>query len=148
MADGVKLIRVKKAELPTNFLDRATWDKVGKVAAAGVIDNIIKQTQADGQALKKNASSTIKRKRKLALPLLSLVFKDRSLVKGAKQSFIWRIGRNSVTIRPATAEAKNRTKWVQQKGFTGWFGISAATKTAIKALIRKSIKKAFSKASG
>lgn len=147
----VKIYSSSKITLPDVFLDEKAYDQIGKVAEASILDNIRRQQQADGSALKINAPSTRERKRRAGRPVLSLVDRLHRFVKGNQRS--WKVrkttkrGRvNGIEVVPATSELKKLVRYVQEKGYVGWFGINKDAVAAIKEAVRESIRRQFKKA--
>lgn len=124
-----KIIKAAPAnlKLPANVLE-----DVGRIIGASIIDNIDKQQQADGSALKENAPSTKKRKLALGQGMRSLIAEKLRFVKGSQGSWKFTVSRQSVSVEPATGELKSLVRYVQQKGYTGWFGINKAGMAAAK----------------
>ena len=59
-------VKYKKLEMEAKSLlsfRKSFWNRVSKAVERSIITNILDQTQADGSAIKKNAPSTIERKR-------------------------------------------------------------------------------------
>ena len=142
-------IRVKrvKAKLPALRIPMPVMRKVGKVAEGSILDNIKKQRQADGSPLKENAPSTQERKRRLRRPLLSLVDELHRFVQGNRGSWHWyptKKGEQTlVVITPATAELRRLVRYVQDKGYTGWFAVSKKGEAGIRKIFRDWIKGEF-----
>ncbi len=128
--------------------DENTLSDIGRLVSGGILDNIRSQRQADGTSLKANAPSTREAKRKMGLPALSLVFKQHRFVKGLSQSWaaVVDLARNRVSVRPATMELANLSRSLQQRGYTGWFGVSERARAAIIERVRRFIKKAIKEA--
>jgi hypothetical protein len=144
----VELKRVVKAKLPQIKFGAAVWKQIGEIAEGGILDNIMRQRQADGRPIKENAPSTRERKRKEGKPQLSLIDRKKRFIKGGGGSWRFRVLKNGVVIRPAKAELKRISRWVQQKGYVGWFGLSEKHVEVIRAIFRKEIRKQFKGANG
>ena len=142
----VDLVRKRVAVLPKYKFDQRTFEKIGKAVAGGVLVNIASQKQADGQRLKANRPATQQRKRDKGRPALSLVDKKRRFVKGGGGSWKYKATSSSVVVFPATNELKALVRWVQLKGYVGWFGISDKARNAIRAILREFIKATNKKA--
>ena len=120
---------------------------MGAIVGEGIVDNIERQQQADGRALKRNARSTMERKRRLGRALLSLIDKQRRFVK--KRGRSWKVlgfTKTSVEVGPATQELSRLSKFVQKKGYTGWLGSSARTQKKQLKIIRAELKRIFDRA--
>jgi hypothetical protein len=126
-------------------LDGDVLDKIGKVVAGSILDNIRSQQTVDGGQLKANAPSTRAAKRAMGLPPLSLVFKQHRFVKGNSASWAHAVdaGDGRVTIRPANQELANISRSLQQRGYVGFFGISLRAREAVRAAVRKWIRERF-----
>lgn len=137
---------------PKIALTKAFAEKIGKLLAAGVVDNILQQRQAKGGSIKVNAPSTRERKQRQGRPTLSLIDdpKKRRLVKGRGRSFASGVmgtsGKYTIKIVPATYEARQIVRYVQDKGYTGWFGVHKDTKAAVIEMIREEVKKKWAAA--
>lgn len=140
--------RVQRAKLPELRLPVDVLEDFGELGEASILDNIKKQQQADGGALKENAPITKKRKRKKRRPLLSLVDRLHRFVRVRGQSWAHEIHVRSSTvkIRAATQELRNIAEYVQRMGYTGWFGINERARAAMRARLRKWIREEFKKA--
>lgn len=142
--------RTRKAVLPDLVWDKKVLTEIGEVAAAGVVDNVLKQKQEDGSRIKVNKPSTRRRKLLEGKQLLSLIDEDHRFIKGGRGSFQHRhrgVGPlRTVVISPATAELREISKHVQRMGYTGWFGISKETADALRLIVRKFIKEKILKA--
>lgn len=143
----IKIERVVKAEIPSIKFPKPFWSNVAKIIEGSILDNLRKQQQADGSALKKNARTTLLRKQALGRRLLSLVDKEHRFVKGNAAS--WKplkfLGGKGVEVGPATGELKRLSIFVQKKGYTGWMGLNKEALSALKALARKEIKRILKK---
>lgn len=118
--------------------------RIGRVVEGSILDNVKSQTTADGGAIKRNAPSTRERKRKLGLPQLSLIFKNRRFGKGKQQTFSITATATRVAVRPH-AEHMRLVGWLHEMGYTGWIGISAKGSAAIRLLLRQWIVRRFSR---
>ena len=138
----LKIQREVVADIPAIKLDKPFWRRVGLIVEASLLDNIRKQQQADGKKLKTNAAATRESKRRRRLPLLSLVDAKHRFVKGRGAS--WRITEflaNGIIVGPATSQLKKLNRRVQNAGYTGWMGLGASGKAALRAMLRKHIRK-------
>jgi hypothetical protein len=127
---------------PEIKLTRPFWQKVGEIVAASTRRNILQQQQADGSRLKRNAPSTQTRKQEAGRPLLSLIDVGRRLV--TKGAYIITPISHGVEIEPA---ARNIARWVQQKGYIGWLGVSRKAARALTQLVDQEIKRQIARAS-
>lgn len=130
-------------------LPRSFWDRTGAIVAAGIVDNILAQKQASGEALKKNAPSTRDRKAREGKPQLSLVDALHRFIKGSGAS--WKVLRylprgRGIIVGPATLELSRIIRYVGEKGYVGYVGISAKTAAALKALLRGELRAMFRRA--
>lgn len=150
-------------------------EQAGKVIAASILDNVQKQKQADGSALRSNRPSTIERKIRLGQRPMSLVDQGHRLVKGGGVSYKVDAAPGVVTVRPSEQvvqapikqvppmhgrKRRKRTKttskaspaqlmrWVQEAGYTGWFAPGAHGIAALKALFAQHIREQIAKAAG
>ena len=130
--------------------DRDLLTKIGKVIEGNIIDNIARQIQASGAALKRNKPSTSRRKRASGQTwrgiVMSLVAQMRRFVQPGGRSWRSVIDKNSVAVMPATGELALISGYVQRKGYTGWFGISRKGGAAIRLVVGDWIKGQFKKA--
>ena len=169
----LKIWRKQTAHFPKGLTTKEDMELVGKVLESSILRNIKTQKQADGTALKKNPPATLNAKRRYDGILLSL--RERrtrgSFTQGKERSWDYQVTRKDrVTIRPAVkmvppnpARANyhlrrkgskalkpvsftNLIKWVQRKGYVGWFGLDKKGTAAVRVIIRKSIKKACGEA--
>lgn len=130
-----------RAKLSTLRLDHGLLERCGKIMAGGIIDNIERQQQASGAGLRQNAPSTLERKRRKARPLMSLIDELNRFVRGSGASWAVNVdpAKNDVIIEPTTGELRNLVRWVQMKGYVGWFGISKTTLAALKEMVYQDI---------
>jgi hypothetical protein len=137
---------------PKIELGKPFVEKIGQIIAAGVVDNILKQRQTGGARIRVNAPSTRERKQRQGRPTLSLIDdpKKRRLVKGRGRSFQSGVmgtrGKYRIKIVPATQETRQIVRYVQDKGYTGWFGVHEYTYNAVVELIRQTVKEKWKKA--
>ena len=128
-------------------------EKIGKLAVGSILMNIKAQQQADGTALKRNAPSTILYKQKHGIIPLSLVAWGQRLIKQMGISFIATTHPTHVIVEPSPAPLPARkgpamaprdlSRFVQLKGYVGWFGLNIPAKEAIREVIRKAIVRAL-----
>lgn len=118
------------------------FQRAGEVVAGDVRRNILKQKQADGSPLKRNAPGTLSRKRKKGLPLLSLIAEGRRLVK--QGAFRVTLRKGMAIVRPVHADI---SRWVQKMGYTGWLGPSREGRKAVIQVFREAIERARKEAS-
>ena len=167
----VEIIRKRVAKMPGLKFTRTLWDEIGAVATAGISENIQKQQQASGAAIKKNSPSWQAEKAIRGWDARSLIAKNKSFIRKSKKkgtdgrdplrSFLWTTDfRNRfISIKPTTKQWKNPrgkghvgfnklTKYVQEKGYVGWFDLHRRTVKQIDALIARWIKRKFSKMKG
>lgn len=155
-----------KIEVRTDTLDLNTralfsfpapfWKRVSKIAARSIIQNIKKQKQADGSELKKNKQSTLDRKKRQGRRLLSLVddpashrfvqtafgsYEPKALIKSPGQRFY-----NGVRIGFTRDNALTVARYLQSRGYVGWFAVNQAGMTAIAIEYKKEIARALKRA--
>lgn len=125
-----------KGALSALRMDAAILLKIGRIVEGNVIDNIAHQTQASGAPLKQNARSTAIRKREKGWlwngRVMALVAQMHRFVRPMGGSWRVIVGNNSVSVKPATGEIAQLSRFVQEKGYTGWFAVSNAGRNAIK----------------
>ncbi len=160
-----KIVRQQKYKAPNLKLDGETLDEFGRIAVASILTNIRDQKQADGSPLKRNAPSTRQHKIDLRLPNpdLALVWIGRRLVKGNQTSFEYQVDdqKHQVTVRPSTEQVTARhgeikstaspaalCRYVQRRGYVGWFGINEKARLAMRASLRKFLERQIRKARG
>jgi hypothetical protein len=114
---------------------------VGQLAKTSIQDNINQQMQADGSSLKANAPSTARRKELENKPVLSLVDEEHRFIQ--PDSFSATVVDERVTIEPGNEELKDLSRQVQEKGYTGWFGLNATAEKAVRVTMRNAIKRLF-----
>lgn len=142
------IIRARKTvQVPKIVFDDEFWTTVATVARSNVRENILNQKQADGGELKRNATSTMLKKLGQGKALLSLVDEPESkgghrFVRSGDGS--WKLSRflpdgRGVVVGPATEELRSLMKYLYDKGYWGYFGLSASGVSAIRALIRQRI---------
>lgn len=140
----MSVTRQVRAKLPTLAgFSPAFWNDVADIVIGGILANIAGQRTADGGRIKVNAPSTRERKRRHGQPLLSLVDLHHRLVRSGDAS--WTVQRflpngTGIVIGPADDMVADISRWVQEAGYTGWIGISAKARAAIKARLRQELK--------
>ncbi len=140
-----------KLAVGLSHLPRPFWNRVGQVAAGSILDNITRQKQASGAALKRNKPATLERKLKEGKPPLALVDALHRFVRGGGAS--WKIleylpdGRG-IVVGPATDELTRLVKYLAQKGYRGYIGINAKARAALAVLLRNEIRAMFRRAAG
>jgi hypothetical protein len=126
-------------------------EEAGQAVVESIERNIENQVQADGSQLKRNAPSTMESKRRRRLPQLSLVAQFRRFISKTSS---WRVRatKTSVTVEPTSYRGggkrrlKDLVRWVQEKGYTGWFGIDKKGAAKIKKALKRRIKGVFRRA--
>lgn len=156
-----RIVRKRKAHFPgLKLLNKETMEKIGGIASQGIALNIKEQQTVNGGSIKDNSPLWQRVKKRRGWDSRSLVAKKKSFLKqkGSNVSFPYELKRDSIIIRPSqsartggykggpTAAFKDVAIWVQQKGYTGWFGLREKTKKLIRTVIRDFIKKEFAKA--
>jgi hypothetical protein len=142
-------VEVEEIELPKVSSDKKIMQEIGELVALGVSQNVIDQRQADGAPIQENAPSTIaaKRKKYPGRPIRSLIYERLRFVHSP--AFKATSTKNETVIEPGSINLRAISKHVQDLGYTGWFGVSAKTMSAIKerldAYVREFLKKAAKK---
>lgn len=146
---GIEFERQRVIGTPDLKWSDKFWLEVAKVAEASTLESIRNQKQRDGSKLKVNAKSTRDRKRRKGRPLLSLVDEKHRFTKGGQNS--WDIikflpGNTGIVIAGATVELRKLVEYVTEKGYIGWLGLHTAGVRAVRALMRREVKRQFRKA--
>lgn len=139
-----------RSDSPALRLSQDAMRDIGRVIAASIRENVITQTQADGSAIKSNRTATIESKRKRGLPALSLIDAGRRLELAA--SYIVSGARNRIEVAmsrsPRRGHAAKKaeapsvlSRYVQERGYTGWFAPSAKGIAAVRAYLRQLVMK-------
>lgn len=158
MPDGIRVERIA-AVLPALKVPATVMNEVGQIAEGNILDNINTQRQGDGSPIKANAPSTLERKRRLGRGTRSLIDEFHRFVRGNKGSWRWKATTKgqlaAVEITPTTV-ARGRgsrrralsdlVRWVQEKGYVGWFALSDDGRDAIRDVFRKWIRREFRRA--
>ena len=157
-----KIVMDVKGTFPSLRMDDELLKRIGKIGEGAVLENIIRQKQADGSRLQRNKKSTIDLKiRKGNLwrgRAMSLIDEKKRFVKGGGRSFRSRkADGNSVIIAPSpfgsgNPSIKQLATWLQQpheerNSYTGWFGLNKKAVGAIRSELRRWIREEFKKAS-
>lgn len=152
-----------------DLIDDELMDRAGKRLVGDVVKNIRDQRQADGDALKQNATSTRKRKQRMGIPQMSLLdIGQRLLIVEKSWKYTTNLKKLTITVEPTstpqtalkkythknkrtgkrrtsiarnTASAKEIVEWVQEAGYTGWFEMSEAGIMGIADLLSEKIRK-------
>ena len=150
-------VEIERVVLPREInLPRSMYEGVGKLVAAAIVSNIIRQQRADGGAIKQNAPSTLQSKRDRGVRLRSLIDEGERLIRGRGQSFRLETSPNQVAVVPSStartgrprskpASAKQIARWVQEKGYVGWFGVGRQDRAAIKEWLKKEVREYLAK---
>jgi len=139
-------------EIPLTFpdlkLDEKALKEIGRAIEIDTVTNIKDQKKIDGSAIKKNSPGYAKWKRASGFGTRSLIARDKSLIKLQNKSFAAKtsVSDQSVVVAPAVGNAADRSEGVQEKGYTGWFGISPRAVDAIQAALARFIERAWKKA--
>lgn len=144
----IKLIRTRKPKIPKLRLDRHAWGLVGDIAIGDMLERIDKQQAPDRRKLKRNAKSTRERKRRQGKPILALhdTGKRFHRPEGYKKKFMRR-GRGVVVFPKDRKVAKYVTSmYPEHRTGYRWIGMSKAAWRAVRALIRKELRKQIKKA--
>jgi len=141
----IEVIRqtVKAAPKPEKMtLGKDCLAALGNIGIDALQSNIEDQQQANGAPLKKNAQSTYRRKELAGQsPVKSLIDRLHRFMKS--NSFKAAVGHDAVTVEPRSAELKEINVWVQEKGYTGWWGFRPKWKEMSRETIRRRIKEWF-----
>jgi len=158
-----KVVEEVRAELPALRLDEELLKRIGKIGEGAILENILRQKQADGSRLQQNKPSTKKRKIKDGRlwrgRVMSLIDKKKRFVQGQGRSFTSRPvnGGHGVVVEPSSSGSgspsiKQLASWLQQpheqrNRYTGWFGLNKKAVGAIRKELRRWIADEFKKAS-
>ena len=118
-----------------------TFSKIGEIAISAIQANITSQQRADGSPIKKNEPSTVSRKELAGREPLSLIDEEHRFIHA--DSFSATATDSNVTIEPRSDELKDLNLQVQQKDYTGWFGINAEARRLIGGLAMNAVKGFF-----
>jgi len=135
----------KPPKFPALNLGKETFEEVGEIASASIVLNVKSGKQADGSDIKKNAPSTILRKRlRKALfvkggkgSVRSLIDTKGRFIQSKGGSWRWFAHENRAVVEPATAELRKLSRYVQERGYVGWFDVSKKGWTLIRKVIRE-----------
>lgn len=147
----ITLKRKQIAKLPRYELGKKTFEEIGAVASDGVVLNVKDGKQITGARIKRNAPSTAAQKRaKRRLwrgRVASLIDKKHRFIRPG-QGGSWRYWAysNRVKIEPGNQELKRLSRWVQEKRYLGWFGLSQRVRRLIKAIVKKRLLEIVKKA--
>ncbi len=155
-----------KIEVKTDTLDFKTrtlfsfpatfWKKTAKIAARSIVQNIKNQQQRDGSPLKQNKQQTLDRKRRQRRPGKSLMddpashrfiqtafgsYEPKALHQTRGQRFY-----TGVTIGFSQQEAATVARFLQKRGYVGWFGVNQAGMRAIAIEYKKAVARALQRA--
>jgi hypothetical protein len=121
-------------------MPKAYWDEVASIVAIGIVDNIVKQKQANGSKLKPNPDGYKEKKRAMGRGTRSLVDEKHRFVQGGDGSWKvtqWHAANTGITIGPATTELEGLVRYNWDRGYKGYIGVSRETKLAILALTQE-----------
>lgn len=144
-------MRVVKAELPALKVPAPVLKELGQQVERGILWNIVNQRQADGSVIRPNARNYADMKRKFNWTdrgqVKPLVAQMRRFIRPFGQSWMTTTNtkNSSATVQPANFELQQLVRWVQQKGFLGWFAVSKKVQLALRGVLRKWIKAEFDK---
>lgn len=144
-----EVVEERRARIPAIRFDLELMKRIGQHVEGAILENIMRQRQADGSRIRRNAKVTAKIKRRHGWlwrgRVMSLIAKKHRFVKGKGQSWRWRsINRNTeVIIEPVFGELMKLNVWVQEKGFTGWFGLSKKQKAGLRRVLRDWVRDAM-----
>jgi hypothetical protein len=150
LAKPFEIVVVQKAHFP-NFdqAPKKVREEMAAVVEGSLIANILDGKQASGLPLKTNKRATADRKRRKGWlhdgQVKSLIAEKQRIIKGGKKSFVWKLGKNLIEFKPA-ATWRNINRWVQEKGYTGFWGLSKDGEKAVRETLRLWIKSSFKKA--
>lgn len=128
--------------LPPLSFKRRFWTTVAKAMAADQVDRVERQETPGGGRIKRNAQSTLDRKRKQGKPQLSLVDERQSYIQDRFGSYepVYLPRDSGVKIRIRSAKMRKVAEYLIAKGYD-WIGISQALDGAIRALFRADIRR-------
>lgn len=141
----VEISRKKIAKLPSIMLGKETFERIGEAVSAGIVMNVRTSQQADGSSIKENAPSTIERKRKLRRlnpytgAVSPLIDRLRRFIGVDATSWRWWPSEDRVRVEPASSELRALNRIVQERGYTGWFGIPNKVRDVIRRIVRARI---------
>jgi len=135
--------RTIKGEPAQIRFSNADYEKAGHVVVTNSRANVERQIQVTGAALKRNRSSTLRRKRAEGKPPLALVDTEQRGKFRKKAGYAVSLLRDgaSVTFRNLSVATD-----VQRKGYVGWFGLSPRGRELVWAVFRRAIDRARKKA--
>lgn len=134
-------LRVKvRAALTRPMLGQAFWENVARVVKGDILQRIDTQQQPQGGRIKRNAPSTLARKRKQGKPPLSLVDQHKRLVSSDSYEHEILPGGKGVRIRPRGAERMALARSLVARGYK-WIGLSKKGQRALRALFLDEVKR-------
>ena len=138
----LRLKRTRKPKIPKLQVSRRHWTAVGNIAIGDMLERVDRQLEPDGKPLKRNAPSTLARKRRRDAFPLSLVDTGKRFHRKSGYE-IKRLPRGAGVI--VAPRDKKVTGYVIKMGYN-LIGMSreawAAVRAVIRAALRESIKKA------
>jgi len=151
----------RRFTLPNFALPQKVLEDVAKLAEQGIVENILKQQQADGKPLKRNPPGLTKAKirNQRKYPTFSLIDKYHRFIQYMRKSWVWTIygggtTNQHISIKPTTAVVSGAklplstiAKDVQMRGYVGWFAVGKKSVGAIKVVMANWIKSESQKAS-
>jgi len=145
----IKLRRDIQFVMPHLAVPGEIKERVGKMLRAAILSNIRDQVQTDGSPLKRNPQQRVDYKSRNGMTwrgrVLSLVASEHRFTRPELWLATW--SGNRLTIEPSESEdLKAIVKYVQQKGYVGWFGPRAEAIAAVKQVIREWIRRAVREA--
>lgn len=126
-------------------ISKEFYTKAGNEVVASIGRNVQGQVQSDGNPLKRNAPSTREAKRRRGGRQRALV--DRVLRFIRKSYWSVKVSKKGATIQPrARDDFRAIAGYVQEKGYTGWFGLDKAGVRNLRKALREEVETALKKA--
>lgn len=127
---------------PRVHINAKTMRKASRVAVKEIIANVEDSAQTNGELIKQNAASTYKRKQferqhGNTLPNISLVDRVGSFIK--ERFYRRKAMSSSFEIRHSKIDPESGNtvlREVQERGYTGWFGLGDAGFRAVVSILR------------
>lgn len=145
------LIPTKTIRFNPNWLDADTLRRAGELALREQTRMIQRNLQVDGEAQKKNAPSTMRRKELAGRPQVSLVDKLRRFITRGNWGIETDLANKTVRVYIGPAEYRKIAQYVQEKGYRGWIGVTASARRKCASLfadrmVRSSLKESAARA--
>ena len=146
MKFGLEIKGGGAAGFPDFKFPSAMWHRVGDLTVADTIRNVQTQTTIDGGSIKRNAPSTLKRKRRLGRGDKSLIDEHHRFLNEA--SYAVTVLANGVRVSlTGLKRARDIAGFLLLKGYDRWFGLSRRAWQAVVVMMRHEVKLAREKES-